>query len=318
MMGSLVRAVCYTVGYCVVKLWTTLVFFWCSSVRLNFDVIRPQMYLLWFKWNTFSLWLILLPIDAISVWYTPGCYKEGCINTSVSCVNRGLQGFTLVTNVVIGLVCINYLSAALSKLKTGGTTALFSLDKYEQQSRLLSAGSRSSLDDNVESIFAYDKYPNFSRKRMSAHLTSERHDRLSSPELRQIERNNSTFENNSKYRMSSVELSDSLLDTENASIMSSSVNRGEACSAVTADNDAIDEIMKRQTMRIVVYVFILLLLTLGVIMYDINFCAYNDTDEIMYMSPPCSNKEVVRGTSNMFYTGNNNAFFPVECDIHML
>ena len=100
----------------------------------------------------------------------------------------------------------------------------------------------------------------------------------------------------SRYRKSAVELTSSLLP-------------GSSMTRVSADSDSdseqsADEIMKRQTLRIVVYVSIMLLLTCGVISYDVGFCMSQDIGEIMYKSPPCNARDIFRGGFNLFYTGN--------------
>ena len=64
-----------------------------------------------------------------------------------------------------------------------------------------------------------------------------------------------------------------------------------------------DDIMRRQTKRIIIYVSTLLVLSCGTMLYDATFCSLKGDDEIVYSSPPCDNRDVLLASSNLFYTG---------------
>lgn len=317
MSGSLTRATCYTIGYCIVKVWTNLVYFWCKSSRIHSDFIKPHLYAIWFKWNIVFVWLVLLPIDILSVWYTPGCYKEGCINTQVSCINRSFQGAALTINAIIGVMCIMYLISALNKLRTGGTAALFKgtwaySNSDARSSAPVPAFSESSvahsLDPDVESIFVYEKQPSLLPQPLAAHnITS------SAPTSRRNQSGDSESDFNnsaeprdssaSTYRRSNVELTNSLLTSHNERYESEAPSPRAHQVSTESDNGTVDGIMRKQTMRIVLYVSILLLLTCGVISYDVTFCTSEDIEDIVYKSPPCDARDVLRASFNLYYTG---------------
>ena len=345
MAGSLTRAICYTIGFCITRLWIKLVLFWCLSSRIKTKFIQePELYATWFKYNLVFLWLVLLPTDIFSVWYTPGCHskEEGCLNAQVSCINRGLLDVALLLNVIIGLICTKFLLSALGTLRDGGTAALFKGSwKYVSSDGPVSApdlrvsallpelcfsdiSSSHPLDPDVESIFQYEaqtpvirlrtqSYPPASRDTPSVAATStgtasattiasRRQWLESAPEKCEEPKGRaSESTNDSQYRKSDIELTKSLLMSQ--VILPDEQSQPSRQESTESDMGTADDIMRRQTKRIIIYVSTLLVLSCGTMLYDATFCSLKGDDEIVYSSPPCDNRDVLLASSNLFYTG---------------
>jgi hypothetical protein len=326
MAGALTRAICYTIGFFIIKLWTNLVFFWCKTSHVHTHYIRPHLFYMWYKSNAVVLWVVLLPVDVLSVWYTPECGSaQGCVNTKMSCVNRGVQGTLLTINVVIGVVCIHYLVNALATLKEGGAAALFkstwaasgvSEGGSECVSECVSDGvsegvsdgvePRVTLDADVGSIFVYDKHTPSLVGTTTAEVASAMRVRKASTAQQTHSHDHDACVDVS-FRTSSVQLTQSLTHSlcrrSDVVMKEPSSHNLPRHTSTESDVRTVDDIMKHQTLRIVVYVSIVLLLTCGVVSYDITFCTSNDVNEMKHMSPPCDDADVITSSFNLFYTG---------------
>ena len=295
MLGALSRAICYTVGYLIVRLWTKLVSFWCKSSNLQYANL--DMFVAWFNCNLPLFWIVLLPIDIFSVWYTPGCFKNGCVNTLVSCVNRSLQGTTLIINLAVGISSVVYLRSAFLILRDEGTAALFKTVSHQSMSSVSTApyGHSSNkslhiLDADVPSIFALGK-------RASLTLDSPCNN---TEDKTPCENRPSSSD---KYRRSNLELSNSLISTTTISL--SSDTDGDFQDALGGENSSIEEMMRRQTIRICGYILMVFVLTFGVITYDIRFCTVNNINEILYHSPPCGSYQILKESVGLNYKGES-------------